>query len=74
MDIREGSRRLVKTISWIVAIRVSIAGVIFFHKMHSNELGVVVVSLIIGIFAGLICNKIGLWIVEGFAGEKKNND
>jgi len=73
MGIREGGRRLVKTISWIVAIPISISGMIFFNITQSNDLWTVV-GLIIGILAGFICSRIGHWVLEGFVDDQENND
>ena len=71
MNIEEGGRRLVAVISWIVAIFIWLAWFVLYRKVPLVWYGV---GVVVGIIAGLICSRIGLWIVDGFMVDQENNE
>ena len=76
MNIKKGGGRLVSVVSWLVAIRVWLMGLAYFRRDQLDEpkllfMGVIIV---IGILAGLLCSRIGLWVLDGFLDDKENNE
>jgi hypothetical protein len=78
MDIREGGRRLVLTLAWIAAIGVWIAGFFFSVIIAKRDSDVYiagwVITFIVGFAIKSICHNVGLWVVDGFVGDQKNNE
>ena len=71
MNIEEGGRRLNVVISWVAGICIFFACVM---AERNAEIPLFTISAIIGTFAGLICNRIGHWILNGFIGDQENKD
>jgi uncharacterized membrane protein required for colicin V production len=71
MNIQEGGRRLVATISWVVAIRIWIGWFIVFEGAYPIWW---LIGLAVGFLARFICSRICTWILEGFVGTDEKGD
>lgn len=71
IDIEKGGRRLVLVVSWVAAVIVFFACAIAEINVGGAHLGI---SAIIGGFAGMICNIIGRWVLDGFIGDQEKKD
>jgi len=78
MNGKEGCRRVVVVISWLVMFYVWIAGFVFITifaiDRDKNLFAGWALTFVAGIIIKVICKEIGLWVVDGFFDDQKNKE